>query len=101
MARSTCLLRPSREMEATASTSSVTRRFKLDPREGLPAVPITNNRGEVFVIKALPFATSQKGVPTGVKSNRGGTDVLGSPQSPATRGALTNIGGGTTNCVEP
>ncbi len=30
-----------------------------------------------------------------------GTDVTCNPQFSATRGALTNIGGGTTNCVEP
>lgn len=31
----------------------------------------------------------------------GGLDVACGPQFSATRGALTNIGGGTTNCVEP
>jgi hypothetical protein len=36
-----------------------------------------------------------------VTGNLGGTDVVCSGQFPATRGALTNIGGGTTNCVEP
>ncbi len=30
-----------------------------------------------------------------------GADVICWPQFPATRGVLTNIGGGTTNCVEP
>jgi hypothetical protein len=36
-----------------------------------------------------------------VTGNLGGTDVVCSGQFPATRGALTNIGGGTTNCTEP
>jgi len=34
-------------------------------------------------------------------SNPGGVDVSCGPQFSATRGALTSIGGGTTNCVEP
>lgn len=34
-------------------------------------------------------------------SNPGGLDVVCLPQFSATRGALTSIGGGTTNCVEP
>lgn len=33
--------------------------------------------------------------------NPGGVDVSCGPQFSATRGALTSIGGGTTNCVEP
>jgi hypothetical protein len=33
--------------------------------------------------------------------NPGGVDVFCGPQFSATRGALTNIGGGTTNCIEP
>jgi len=33
--------------------------------------------------------------------NPGGFDVSCGPQFSATRGALTSIGGGTTNCVEP
>ncbi len=36
-----------------------------------------------------------------VIGNFGGTDVVCSGQFSATRGALTNIGGGTTNCKEP
>jgi len=39
--------------------------------------------------------------PNTVTGNWTGTDVYCQPQFPATRGALTNIGGGTTNCVEP
>jgi len=34
-------------------------------------------------------------------ANPGGLDVFCAPQFSATRGALTNIGGGTTNCLEP
>ena len=33
--------------------------------------------------------------------NPGGVDVFCGPQFSATRGALTSIGGGTTNCTEP
>ena len=36
-----------------------------------------------------------------VTGNLGGTDAFCAPQYSATRGALTDIGGGTTNCVEP
>lgn len=36
-----------------------------------------------------------------VTGNLGGTDVLCAPQFSATRGALININGGSTNCVEP
>jgi hypothetical protein len=36
-----------------------------------------------------------------VTGNLSGTDVLCTGQFSATRGALTNIGGGTTNCTEP
>jgi len=36
-----------------------------------------------------------------VTANNSGLDVNCSPQFPATRGALSHIGGGTTNCVEP
>jgi hypothetical protein len=36
-----------------------------------------------------------------ITGNLSGLDVDCQPQFPATRGALTNIGGGTTNCVEP
>jgi hypothetical protein len=36
-----------------------------------------------------------------VTGNLSGVDVVCSGQFPATRGALTNIGGGTTNCSEP
>jgi hypothetical protein len=36
-----------------------------------------------------------------VTGNRGGTDVVCTPQFAATRGTRTDINGGTTNCVEP
>lgn len=36
-----------------------------------------------------------------ITGNVGTTQVLCEPQFPATRGALTNINGGSTNCVEP
>jgi hypothetical protein len=36
-----------------------------------------------------------------VSGNLSGLDVVCSGQFPATRGALTNLGGGTTNCIEP
>jgi hypothetical protein len=62
---------------------------------------ITNNSGAGIAVKDLSFANFVPGVTNVVKSNLGGTDVLCSPQFPATRGALTSIGGGTTNCVEP
>jgi Right handed beta helix region len=36
-----------------------------------------------------------------ITGNHGGTDVVCNPKFSATRGALVNIGGGTTNCKEP
>jgi hypothetical protein len=39
--------------------------------------------------------------PGNIVINNTGTDVFCAPQFPATRGALTSIGGGTTNCIEP
>jgi hypothetical protein len=62
---------------------------------------ITANQGVGILVKDLSFASFLSGVPNVVKNNLGGTDVLCSPQFPATRGALTDTGGGTTNCVEP
>jgi hypothetical protein len=53
------------------------------------------------MVKDLSFGNFPAGVSNVVKNNPGGTDVLCSPQFPATRGALANIGGGVTNCVEP
>jgi Right handed beta helix region len=62
---------------------------------------ITNNVGAGVLVKDLSFANFPDGTGNVVKNNSGGTDVLCSVQFPATRGALTNIGGGVTNCVEP
>ncbi len=60
---------------------------------------ITNNGGAGVNLGDLSFAFFDvSGVVTG---NAGGTDVVCNPQFSATRGALTNLGGGTTNCVEP
>ena len=36
-----------------------------------------------------------------VTGNGGGTDVVCTPQVSATRNVFIDIGGGTTNCVEP
>jgi len=62
---------------------------------------ITNNSGAGVVVRDLSFANFPDGVSNIVKSNLGGADVICNPQFPATRGALTNIGGGSTNCIEP
>ena len=60
---------------------------------------ITGNGAAGVSVGDLSYA----GFPTSatVIGNLGGTDVLCGGQFSATRGALTNIGGGTTNCVEP
>jgi hypothetical protein len=68
---------------------------------GGPGSSVTNNSGAGILIMDLSFANFVKGVSNVVTGNLGGTDVLCNPQFPVTRGALTNIGGGTTNCVEP
>ena len=59
---------------------------------------ITGNGGSGVTVGDLSFALFG---PSTITGNLGGTDVLCSPQFPATRGALSNIGGGATNCVEP
>lgn len=59
---------------------------------------ITGNGGSGVSIGDLSFGLFQGATVTG---NLGGTDVLCNPQFSATRGALTDIGGGKTNCVEP
>jgi hypothetical protein len=61
---------------------------------------ITANGGVGILVKDLSFATID-GSPIVVTGNLGSEDVLCSPQFPATRGMLTSIGGGKTNCVEP
>lgn len=60
---------------------------------------VTGNGGSGVSLKDLSFALFGQG--NNITANLGGTDVLCRPQFSATRGALTNIGGGTTNCVEP
>jgi Right handed beta helix region len=60
---------------------------------------LTGNGGAGVTLLDLSFASFDPGdVITG---NLGGTDVVCNPQFSATRGARTNIGGGTTNCTEP
>jgi hypothetical protein len=60
---------------------------------------VTGNGGNGVSLRDLSFAFFGQG--NNITGNLGGTDVLCTPQFSATRGALTNIGGGTTNCVEP
>jgi hypothetical protein len=60
---------------------------------------VTANTGVGVVVRDLSFAFFGQG--NNITGNLGGTDVLCTPQFSATRGAFTNIGGGTTNCVEP
>jgi hypothetical protein len=60
---------------------------------------ITGNGGAGVTLLDLSFGSFDPGdVVTG---NLGGIDVVCKLQFSATRGALTNLGGGTTNCVEP
>ncbi|MBZ5683766.1 MAG: right-handed parallel beta-helix repeat-containing protein [Acidobacteriia bacterium] len=60
---------------------------------------ITSNGGAGVSVGDLSFAFFD--ADSNVTSNVGGTDVVCVPQFSATRGALTNLSGGTTNCVEP
>ena len=69
--------------------------------DGGPGSSVTNNSGAGILVMDLSFANFVQGVSNVVTGNLGGTDVLCSPQFPATRGAHTDIGGGTTNCIEP
>jgi hypothetical protein len=59
---------------------------------------VTGNGGSGVVVSDSSYALFSASNITG---NLSGTDVSCRPQFPATRGALTDIGGGTTNCVEP
>ena len=59
---------------------------------------VTGNALDGVLVKDLSFATFGASTITG---NLSGTDVDCQPQFPATRGALTDIGGGKTNCTEP
>lgn len=60
---------------------------------------VTGNGGAGVSVGDLSFAIFNLG--DNITGNLGGTDVLCNPQFSATRGALTNINGGITNCVEP
>jgi len=60
---------------------------------------VTGNSASGVFIKDLSYVDF-RGAST-VTGNLSGLDVACSPQFPATRGALTNIGGGITNCSEP
>ena len=70
---------------------------RFDAYDGPGAV--SANGGAGVMVADLSFALFTGG--TTITGNLAGTDVLCSPQFPATRGALANIGGGITNCVEP
>jgi len=59
---------------------------------------VTGNALDGVLVKELSFARFGASNITG---NLSGTDVNCQPQFPATRGPLTNIGGGKTNCTEP
>ncbi len=61
---------------------------------------VTANSGLGVIVNDLSFAFFDT-FGNNITGNLGGTDVLCTPQFSATRGALTSIGGGTTNCVEP
>ena len=60
---------------------------------------VTGNGGSGVFLRDLSFGFM--GVGGATITGNGDLDVNCSAQFPATRGALTNIGGGTTNCVEP
>jgi parallel beta-helix repeat protein len=61
---------------------------------------ITGNAGPGVLLGDLSFA-SFVGADHITGNNPGGFDVFCAPQFSATRGALTGIGGGLTNCSEP
>ena len=63
------------------------------------AATVTANTGSGVLVRDLSFSFFSGGA--NITGNLGGTDVVCAPQFPATRGALTGTGGGTTNCVEP
>lgn len=68
-----------------------------EARVGAQSV-ITGNGGAGVRVGDLSYVEFGQSNITG---NRGGVDVVCGPQFPATRGAKVNVGGGTTNCVEP
>ncbi len=59
---------------------------------------VTGNALDGVIVQDLSFALFRASIITG---NLSGVDVNCQPQFPATRGALTDIGGGKTNCTEP
>lgn len=61
---------------------------------------VSGNSGSGVFLRDLSLGFFGLGGAT-ITGNNGSFDVTCSPQFPATRGALTHIGGGTTNCVEP
>jgi hypothetical protein len=65
----------------------------------LGSLAINNNGGDGVSIGDLAFVWFRGAAI--VTGNLSGTDVDCRPQFSATRGAVGNIGGGTTNCVEP
>jgi hypothetical protein len=60
---------------------------------------VTGNGGNGVFLRDLSFGFM--GVGGATITGNGDLDVNCAAQFPATRGALTDIGGGTTNCVEP
>ena len=60
---------------------------------------ITGNGISGVFVRDVSFAEFR--LPSTITGNLSGLDAECRPQFPATRGALTNIGGGITNCVEP
>lgn len=60
---------------------------------------VTANGRSGVSVRDLSFGYFDPGA--SITGNLGGTDVACAPQFSATRGALANIGGGKTNCVEP
>jgi hypothetical protein len=64
-----------------------------------PSNVITGNVVDGVVVRDVSFALFEPS--STITGNGSGVDVSCQRQYPATRGALTNIGGGTTNCVEP
>jgi Right handed beta helix region len=70
---------------------------RFDSYQG--AATVTANGGSGVFVHDLSFGLFSVGAT--ITGNLGGTDVVCAPQFSATRGALTNIGGGKTNCVEP
>ncbi len=83
------------------SSSSVARFGSV---EGGSGDTITGNAEAGVDVGDLSFASFLPNVGNNVTGNllaNGTKDVFCRPQFSATRGALTNISGGTTNCVEP